>query len=166
MIKKYILVLGKGPIQGLEHNLTADEVYSVNFIVTKKVFCLSLHYYGANICLFVNNKEIVKFKTKDSAIVATRLCLEKISKDWSVNNTKKTGLNGYVYEFSVDYELFGNAVDINKYMALIQVRYKTKFSDLLNDVFYKLCIFSWCKLTKLCINEQSIMRNRTTKCHC
>ena len=102
---------------------------------------MSLHYYGANICLFVNNKEIVKFKTKDSAIVATPLCLEKISKDWSVNNTKKTGLNGYVYEFSVDYELFGNAVDINKYMALIQVRYKTKFSDLLNDVFYKLCIF-------------------------
>ena len=129
------------------------------------LFITTSRLYGC-LCLFVNNKEIVKFKTKDSAIVATPLCLEKISKDWSVNNTKKTGLNGYVYEFNVDYELFGNPVDINKYMALIQVRYKTKFSDLLNDVFYKLCIFSWCKLTKLCINEQSIMRNRTTKCYC
>ena len=27
----------------------------------------------------------------------------KISKDWTVGNMRKTGLNGYVYDFSVDY---------------------------------------------------------------
>ena len=41
--KKDILVLGKGPTQGLEHTLTAEKMYSINLIVTGKVFCLSLH---------------------------------------------------------------------------------------------------------------------------
>ena len=69
--KKDILVLGKGPTQGLEHTLTAEKMYSINFTVTKKKFCLSLHYNGANSYLFVNGKEIVKFKAKDSEIVAS-----------------------------------------------------------------------------------------------
>ena len=41
--KKDILVLGIGPTQGLEHTLTAEKMYSINFTVTKKKFCLSLH---------------------------------------------------------------------------------------------------------------------------
>ena len=50
-------------------------MHSINFIVTKKKFCLSLHYNGANSYLFVNGTEIYKFKAKDSEIVATPLCL-------------------------------------------------------------------------------------------
>ena len=57
--------------------------------MTKKKLCLSLHYSGANSYLFVNGTEIYKFKAKDSEIVATPLCLGIISKDWSVDNTKK-----------------------------------------------------------------------------
>ena len=34
--KKDILVLGKGPPQGLEHTLAAEKMYSINFTVTKK----------------------------------------------------------------------------------------------------------------------------------
>ena len=102
--KKNILVLGIGPTQGLEHTLTAEKMYSINFTVTKKKFCLSLHYNGANSYLFVNGTEIYKFKAKDSEIVATPLCLGNISKDWSVDNMKKTGFTGYVYDFSVDYD--------------------------------------------------------------
>ena len=64
-----------------------------------KKFCLSLHYNRANSYLFVNGKEIHKFKAKDSEIVATPLCLGNISKDWSVDNMKKTRLNGYFYDF-------------------------------------------------------------------
>ena len=56
--KKDILVLGKGPTQGLEHTLTAEKMYSINFTVIKKKFCLSLHYNGANSYLFVNGIEI------------------------------------------------------------------------------------------------------------
>ena len=60
---KAILILGMGPTQGFgEHSLTAEKMYSINFTVTKKKFCLSLHYYGANSYLFVNGKEIIKFK--------------------------------------------------------------------------------------------------------
>ena len=99
-----ILVLGKGPTQELEHTLTAEKMYPINFTVTKKRFCLSLHYNGANSYLFVNCKEIVKFKAKDC--VASPLCLGNISNDWPTDNMKKTGLNGYDYEFSVEYKEF------------------------------------------------------------
>ena len=89
---KDILILGIGPTQGLgEHSLTAEKMYSINFTVTKKKFCLRLHYNGANSYLFVNGKEIVKFKAKDSEIVASPLCLGNISKDWPTSNMKKLG---------------------------------------------------------------------------
>ena len=101
---KYIFILGFSPTQGFgEHSLTAEKMYLINFTVTRKKFCLSLHYNGANSYLFVNGTEIYKFKAKDSEIVATPLCLGNISKDWSVDNMKKAGLHGYVYDFSVDY---------------------------------------------------------------
>ena len=41
-------------------------MYSINFTVTKKKFCLSLHYNGANSYLFVNGTETHKCKAKDS----------------------------------------------------------------------------------------------------
>ena len=87
--KKDKLVLGRGPTQGLESTLTAEKMYSINFTVTKNKFCLSLHYNGANSYLFVNGTEIIKFKAKDSEIVASPLCLGNISKDWSTDNMKK-----------------------------------------------------------------------------
>ena len=80
--KKDILILGKTPTQGLEHTLSAEKIYSINFTEHNKKFCLSLHYNGANSYLFVNVKEIHKFKVKDSEVVATPLCLGNISKDW------------------------------------------------------------------------------------
>ena len=87
--KKDILILGKGPRQGLEHTLTAEKMYSINFTVTKKRFCLSLHYIGANSHLLVNGTEIYKFKAKDSEIVTAPLCLGNFAKDWFVDNMKK-----------------------------------------------------------------------------
>ena len=99
--------------------MTAEKVYSINFTVTKKKFCLSLHYNGANIYLFVNGTEIYKFKAKDSKIVATPLCLGNISKDWSTGNMRQTGwFNGYVYYFSVDYDSIDvdDIKDIHKYL--------------------------------------------------
>ena len=55
--KKDILFLGKWAMQGLEHTLTAEKMYSINFTVTKNKFCLSLYYNGANSYLFVNGTE-------------------------------------------------------------------------------------------------------------
>ena len=104
IIKKDILILGKGPTQGLESTLTTEKMYSVNFTVTKKQFCLSLHYNGANSYLFVNGTGIYKFKAKDSQTVASQLCLGNISKFWSIDSMKRTGFTGYLYDFSVDDE--------------------------------------------------------------
>ena len=75
------MILGKGPTQGLEHTLIEEKMYSVNFTVTRKKFCLSLHYNRVNSYLLVNGTEIHKFKAKDSEIVAALLCLRNISKD-------------------------------------------------------------------------------------
>ena len=88
--KKYILILGKGSTQGLgKHSLTAEKMYSINFTVSNKKLCLSLHYSGANSYLFINGTEIYKFKAKDSNIVPSPICLGNISKDWSVDNAKR-----------------------------------------------------------------------------
>ena len=46
--KKDILILSKGPTQGLEHTLSAEKIYSINFTEHNKKFCLSLHYNGRN----------------------------------------------------------------------------------------------------------------------
>ena len=77
-----------------------------------------MHYHGDNSYLFVNSTEIIKFKTKDSEITAHPLCLGNISKDWSVDNTKKAGLTGYVYDISVDYDgiVVSDILDIHKYL--------------------------------------------------
>ena len=96
--KKDILVLGRGPTQGLEHTLTAGKMYSINFTVRNIKFCLSLHYNGANSYLFMKGVEIYKFKANDSEIVTAPLCLGNISKDWSLDNMKRTGFNRYVYD--------------------------------------------------------------------
>ena len=116
--RKDILILGKGQTQGLEHTLIAEKLYSINFTENNKKFCLSLHYNGANSYLFTNGTEIHKLKAKDSEIEANPLCLGNISKDWSVDNMKKTGLNRYAYDFSVDYNAteVENIQDIHKYL--------------------------------------------------
>ena len=68
--------------------------------------------------MFVNGIEIYKFKAKDSQIVASPLCLGNISKDCSVYNMKRTGFNGYVYDFSVDYDAtdIDDVKDIHNYL--------------------------------------------------
>ena len=116
---KGILILGKGPTRGLgEHSLNAEKMYSVNLTDHRTKYCVSLDYNGANSCLFGNGTEINKFKAKDSETVATPLCLGDISKDWSVDNMKDTGLSGYVYDFSVDYGAISvdDIKDISKYL--------------------------------------------------
>ena len=115
----FILVLGKDFIQGIDNTtIYTEKLYSINFTENNKRFCLSLHYNEDNSYLFVNGKEIIKFKTKDSEIVAFPLCLGDISKDFSVNNMKKTGLNGYAYDFSVycDAIAVDDILDIHKYL--------------------------------------------------
>ena len=98
---KYTLIIGKGETKGLDNTtLTAEAEYAINFSRSQ-----SVHYNRSNSFLFVNVTKIHQFKAKDSEIKRYSLCLGNISKDFSVNNMKKTGLNRYVYDFSVDYNV-------------------------------------------------------------
>ena len=65
------MILCKGPTEGLEHTLSSEKMYSINFTKNNKKFCLRLHCNGENSYLFVNGKKVHKFKAKDSEIVAT-----------------------------------------------------------------------------------------------
>ena len=91
-------------------------MYSINFTKENTKFCLSLHYNGADSYLFVNDAEIIKFKAKDSQITPYPLCLGNNSNGWSVDNMKKNGLKGYVYDFSIDYDATAvdDVLDIHK----------------------------------------------------
>ena len=93
-------------------------MYSINFTENNTKFCLSLDCNGTNSYLCINGKKIIKFKAKDSEIKAHLLCLGNISKDWPVDNMKKAGLNGYVYDFKVEYDVIevDDMLHIHKYL--------------------------------------------------
>ena len=92
---KDILILGEGPIQELDDTtLTAKAKDPINSTQLRKTFVLSLHYNGTNSFLFVNASKIYQFKAKDPEIKDYTLCLGNISKDFTINNMKKTGLRG------------------------------------------------------------------------
>ena len=116
--KKDILILGKGSILGLEHKLSAKNFHSINVTGNKKNL-FELHYNGANSYLFINNREIYKFKAKDSENFATPSCLGNISKDWTVNNMKKIALIEYVYDFSAHFDaiVVNDILDIHTHLT-------------------------------------------------
>ena len=106
--KEYIFILGEGPTQGLDDTTLTAKKILINF----------KHYNGANSYLFVNSVDIIKFKAKDSEIKAIPLRLGSVSKDFSVDNLKKTKFYGYVYDFSVDYDVIAvdDMLDIHTYL--------------------------------------------------
>ena len=93
-------------------------MYSPNFTVDNKIFCLSLHFYGDNSYLFVNGKRVTKFKAKNPELTKYPMCLGGLSKDYIENSRKGTALYGNVYDFSVDYSAITNdeILDIHKYL--------------------------------------------------
>ena len=116
---KNVLVLGKDFIQKTDDTtIYAEQMYSTNFAVDNKTFCLSLHYNSDSSYLFVNGKQVINFKAKDSEIKAYPLCLGNISKDFSSNDWEDTGLYGNVYDFGVDYSAIttDKILDIHKYL--------------------------------------------------
>ena len=80
-------------------------MYSPNFSAENKAFCLSLNYNGDDSYLFVNGKEVTKFKAKDSEIKANQLSLGSISTSANLSS-------------SVDYSAVTNdeILDINNYL--------------------------------------------------
>ena len=93
---------------------TAEAQYSINFSRSNRKFCLSLHYNGGNSFLFVNATKIYQFKENDSEIKKYPMFLGNNSKEFTANSMKKkAGLNGYLYEFFVDYNIIDTSNIIN-----------------------------------------------------
>ena len=113
-----------------------------------------MDYNGASSYLFVNGAEIYKLKTKDSEIVATPLCLGNISKDFSVDNMKKTGLNRYVYDFSADYDAIAvdDILDIHK--VLMKKNIDLKMFRFIKKVFVAAMSFFSCNSLK-CVSTNN-----------
>ena len=84
-----ILTIGEGPTQGLNHTLTGEAKYLIDFTRSGKRFVLSLHYNEGNNFLFVNTTKVYQFKAKDSEQKEYPLCLGNIAKDNAINNMKK-----------------------------------------------------------------------------
>ena len=76
-----------------------------------------LHYNGDNSYLFVNGKEIIKFKEGNKNInFLTRFCLGSTSDGFSATESREVSLN--VYDFSVDYNSIDKSdiLTIHKYL--------------------------------------------------
>ena len=103
------IVLGHSLIHKInDTTIYAEKMYSPNFTVDSKLFCLSLHYNSDNSYLFVNGEEVTKFKAKNFELIKYPMCLGGLSKDYNKNIRKDTGLYGNVYDFSVDYNAITN----------------------------------------------------------
>ena len=78
---------------------------------------LRLHCNGSNSFLFVNAVKMHQFQANDPEIKRYPLCLGSISKDFRINNMKKTGLKRVLKVFSVDYNVVesNNIADIHRY---------------------------------------------------
>ena len=63
----------------------------------------------ATISYLLIPQKVYQFKAKVSKIKDYAICLSNISKDFTINNMKKTGLKGTVKFFSVDF----NPIDTN-----------------------------------------------------
>ena len=82
-------------------------------------FCLSLHVNADNNYLFVNGKEIFKFKVDDKNVnFPTQFCFRSISNRFSATETREVFLNGNVYHFSIDYNSIhkSDILNIRKYL--------------------------------------------------
>ena len=68
--------------------------------------------------MYANGVKVYHFKAKDSETKPYPLFFIYITKDFTVDNMKKIGLNGKVYRVPVDYNTinFSNVVAIHKYL--------------------------------------------------
>ena len=85
---KDVLVLVHGLIPNIDDTtIYSEKMYSPNFTVANKTFCLSQHYNGDNSYLFVNGKEVTKFKAKKQSVVE-KLSEGNISGDFNQADRK------------------------------------------------------------------------------
>ena len=116
-----ILILDHGLTQKINKTtIYSENMYSPNFSAENKIFCLSLHCNGDDSYLFVNGKEVTKFKAKKSEIKSNQLTLGSISTSANLSRSdiEDSKLYGNAYDFCVDYSAISNdkILDIHAYL--------------------------------------------------
>ena len=104
----------KGPRQGLDDaTLTAEAKYSINFSKSQRKLFIIMEV--TVFCLLKVEKYI---SSKKNILKQNLLCLGNISKDFIANSMKKIELNGYVYQFFVDFNIIDTSdiIDIHKHL--------------------------------------------------
>ena len=93
----------------------------IHFTKPKTKFCSSLHYNVDNSYLFVNGKEIYKFKASNkNNNFPSQFCLGRISSEFDSDDLKEVSFKGNVYDFSVNYSAIhkSNILIIHKYLII------------------------------------------------
>ena len=85
------LVLCKGPTYVINRSFSSPQKkFSINFSKARTKFCLSLHHNGDNSYLFVNEKEMFKFKANNKyANLTTQFCLGSISIGFGATDSRE-----------------------------------------------------------------------------
>ena len=119
--KNNFLILGKGSTFGINRSFGAPKKkFGISFSKANTKFCLSLHYRGGNSCLFVNGKEIFKFKAGNKNVnFPTQFCLGNISDRLGALESREVSLNGNVYDFPVDYNPVDESDILNSHKYLM-----------------------------------------------
>ena len=119
--KNYCLMLGESPTCGINGSFgSPDKKFSIKFSKANTKFFLSLHY-GDNSYLFVNEKDIFKFKADNENVTfPTQPCLRSICNGFDATESREVSLKGNVYDFSVYYNAIekSNILNIYKYLMV------------------------------------------------
>ena len=112
-------MLGERQTYGINWNFSSSEKkFSINFNKARNNFCLRLHYNHDNSYLFLNEKEIFKFKVSNgNANFLTQFCLRSVSNGFGSTDSREVSLKGNDSDFSVDYNAIDKSgiFDIHKY---------------------------------------------------
>ena len=115
--KNYFLVLHGGPAFCINGSFGSPEKkFSINFSKAKTKFCLHFHYNSDNNNLFVNGKEIYKFKASNKNVnFPSQFCLRSTSNKFDYVDLEEVSL-----KFSVDYNAIDkyNILNIHKYLMI------------------------------------------------
>ena len=93
----------------------------INFTKAKTKFCLTLHYNADNRYLFINGKEIYKFKTSNkNNTFSYQFCLRTISNEFITLDLGEVSFAVNVYDFSVDYKSIdiSDILNIHKFLMI------------------------------------------------
>ena len=101
----HIYLMSIGLTQGInDTTIYAEKNFYRNFTDFGKKIMLSLHYNGNDSYFFVNGRQELKFKAKTDQLVKEIFCIGNLSDQWTTSESEKTGFNGKIYDFVVDYE--------------------------------------------------------------